>query len=472
MFINDSLNSLNNSFEEGSFSFDKNIPKKSSKADSEDELDLNSKKYSKIGFLTDLNTIIMSDAKIKYVNKVKYYNDYKVIKFLGEGSLCKVKLVEKDGHKYALKIINKKKLNNNKKIFKDDSGNMPGSNHFDGVLKEIEILKKVNQRNLVKLYEIIVNKPKGKIYLVLEYCENGELMTYDDDKNKFYVNKNIFKKYLNSKSDDINIDELYYSENQIKKFIRQIIKGINYLHRIGIIHKDIKINNILLDKNNECKIIDFNLSAILNKQWVDNIGKNVNVNDYFRAPELSDLNSSRTVFNVNGYMGMPLDIWAIGVTAYILSYKKFPFYADNIFDLYDKILKDKLEIPDTPKRSDDFKHFLRKCLEKDPKKRITSEKILDLKWINFGKKEKLKNQCKKVVKFIPTKEEINKNKVFFSIDYGKVSKLEDNKKPIIKKISQKIIEKLPKTKDGKKVKIKIKLKNNKNNNEEDKNKNK
>ena len=66
MFINDSLNSLNNSFEEGSFSFDKNIPKKYSKADSEDELDLTSKKYSKIGFLTDLNTIIMSEA----INKI------------------------------------------------------------------------------------------------------------------------------------------------------------------------------------------------------------------------------------------------------------------------------------------------------------------------------------------------------------------------------------------------------------------
>ena len=464
MSQNDSLNSLNNSFEETSFSFDKNIPKEYNKADSEDELNLNSKKYSKIGFLKDLNTIIISDAKIKYINKVKYYNDYKLIKKLGAGSLCKVKLVEKNNIKYALKIIDKKKLNNNnKRMFKDDSGN---SSHLDGVLKEIEILKKVNHRNLVKLYEIIVNKPKGKIYLVLEYCEHGELMSYDEDKNKFYVNKHIFKKYLNNKSDSINIEELYYSETQIKKFVRQIIKGINYLHRIGIIHKDIKINNILLDKNNECKIIDFNLSAILNKQWIDNIGQNVNANDFFRAPELSDLTSSKVKFN--GYMGMPLDIWAIGVTAYILSYKKFPFFADNIFDLYDKIVKDNLEIPDIPKRTDDFKHFLRKCLEKDPKKRITSEKILDLKWINFGQKEKLKNQCKKIVKFVPTKEEINKNKVFFSIDYENISKLEGNKRPVIKKISDKIMEKVQTTKDGKKVKIKVKLKNSKKYNEEDK----
>ena len=110
MSQNDSLNSLNNSFEEASFSFDKNIPKEYNKADSEDELNLNSKKYSKIGFLKDLNTIIISDAKIKYINKVKYYNDYKLIKKLGAGSLCKVKLVEKNNIKYALKIIDKKKI--------------------------------------------------------------------------------------------------------------------------------------------------------------------------------------------------------------------------------------------------------------------------------------------------------------------------------------------------------------------------
>lgn len=116
------------------------------------------------------------------------------------------------------------------------------------------------------------NKNKGKIYLVLEYCEHGDLMAYNEDENKFTVNKYVFENILKSNK-TTDIDNLHYSESQIRRFVRQIIKGLNYLHRIGIIHKDIKPNNILLDKNNECKIIDFNFSAILTKQWVDNIGK-------------------------------------------------------------------------------------------------------------------------------------------------------------------------------------------------------
>ena len=332
---------------------------------------------------------------------------------------------------------------------------------LDGIVKEISILKKVNHRNLVKLYEIMNNKKKAKLYLVLEYCENGDLMSYDEVQNKFTVNKNIFKNYLKSKenSGEIDVDKLYYSENQIRRFIRQTIRGLNYLHRIGIIHRDIKPNNILLDKNNECKIIDFNFSSILDKHWIDNVGKKVDCNDFFRPPEICDLESDE----LHDYKGAPLDIWAIGVTTFILSYKKFPFYSENgdMFELYDKINKAKLEIPNTPKRSNDFKYFLKKCLERDPNKRITSEKILDLKWVNLGEKENLKDQCKKAVKFKLTKEEINKDIDLFWIDYKYIKSFKEDERPVIKKFANKLLEKIPNVKDERKIKIKIKPKKNK-----------
>ena len=449
-------------------SFVKTVPEeeetKDNKADSGDELNMNISKYQKIGFLTDLNTIIESEAVIKYVDKVKYYNDYKVISVLGAGSLCKVKLVEKNNVKYALKIVNQKLLLKKKKLIQDENGKMVITTPIEGICKEIEILKKVNHRNLVKLYEIIHNKKKGKTYLVLEYCEHGDLMEYNDEENKFTVNKNIFQTYLKDKENPVDIDKLYYSETQIRKFIRQIIRGVNYLHRFGIIHKDIKPNNILLDKNNECKIIDFNFSSILEKHWIDNIGKKVDCNDYFRPPEICDLNSEKEDIN-NYYKGMPVDIWAIGVTAYILSYKKFPFYSetDDLFELYDKIYSAKYEIPKKPKRSDHFKHFLKKCLEKDPNKRITSEQILDLKWINLGEKESLKNQCNKVFKYIPTKNEINKNMVFFS-NYNDINRLKNDDRPAIKIISNKVLEKIQEAGGGKKIKIKVKINSSKKNN--------
>jgi serine/threonine protein kinase len=176
-------------------SFDEPEPEEK-RVESGEELKIDSEKYQKIGILTDLNNITESEAQIKYIDKVKYYNDYKLIKTLGAGSICKVKLVEKDNVKYALKIVNKNILSKKKKFEQDENGKMVITTPMEGILKEIAILKKVNHRNLVKLYEIMYNKNKGKIYLVLEYCEHGDLMSFDEEKNIFTVNKYIFEKHL------------------------------------------------------------------------------------------------------------------------------------------------------------------------------------------------------------------------------------------------------------------------------------
>ena len=428
------------------------------KVDSEDELNYKSSKYKKIAILTDLNTIAESEVKIKYIGNVKYYNDYKLISKLGEGSICKVKLVEKNNIKYALKIINKNNLLKKKKFQKDENGKMVISTPLEGILREISILKKVNHPNLVKLYEIMHKEDRSKIYLVLEYCEHGDLMTFDEQKNIFTVNKYIFEKHLKKNSCELNIEKVYYTENLIRSFIRQIIRGLNYLHRIGVIHKDLKPNNILLDKDNNCKIIDFNFSSVLENRWVDNVGKKVDCNDYFRPAEVCNLDDTE---GKKEFKGMPVDIWALGVTAYILSYNKFPFYCEdgNMFELFDKIHNSDYIIPEKPKRSIYFLHFLKKCLEKDPNKRITSEKIFYLKWLNIGEKEKLKNQIERVVKFVPTKNEIYQNMIFFST-VKDLEKLKDDKRPLVHKIVNQIMEKT-KNQGNKKIKIKFKFKNKK-----------
>ena len=165
---------------------------------------------------------------------------------------------------------------------------------------------------------------------------------------------------------------------------------------------------------------------------------------------------------------MPLDIWALGVTAYILSYNKFPFNSDNdaVLSLYDNIHNLNYTIPEKPKRSPYFLNFIQRCLEKDPNKRITSEKIFYLKWINMGEKEHLKNQIERVAKIVPKKEEIYQN--IFSMK--ELEKLKDDKRPVINKIANQIMEKA-KIHGNKNIKIKIKIKNKKkeeNKKEEDK----
>ena len=365
-------------------------------------------KYKKIGNLTD-NDSVKENELTKWKDDFgnKYYNEYKFIKKIGKGAFSKVELVEKNGIKYALKIINKQELKQQKNLETDDDGNVIINSSLEKALKEIVILKKTDHPNIVKLYEILYSKKNSKIYLVLEYCEHGELINYDETTNKFTLNEHIIESFkINNKEKNINPDLLYYTERRMIKFISGIISGLQYLHSNGIIHRDIKPNNILLDKHNNCKITDFNVSSILENANQDNIGKKVECSDFFRPPEACKLtvedeneNNNKKINESLFYKGKPIDIWALGVTLYILSYKKFPFDVENgnILELFEKISNSEYKIPMKPYRSNKFKEVLKFCLEKDPNKRINIEDLSDTRWIIKWKK-KMKKWNKKMKK--------------------------------------------------------------------------
>ena len=318
-------------------------------------------------------------------NGSKTYNGYTYIKDLGSGLFSKVKLVEKSKKYYSMKIINKNNLQKKKKGFaKDKDGKLIINSMLEGALKEIAILKKTSHPNIVQLHEILYDNNKNKIYLILEYCSKGEIMEYDEVEDEFYINKNFYKE-----KDDINSN---YSEDEIRHFIRQIVLGIEYLHSNGIIHRDIKPDNILINENNEIKITDFNVSAMLENLKEDDIGKKIEGNFYFRAPETVKNNMN------NHIKGKPIDIWALGVTAYILAYKKFPFDSedDDIITLFDNISTKNFKIDDDKidMYSSGFVNFLELCLEKDPNKRITIEDIKKLPWIDENCRNSLRDSKK------------------------------------------------------------------------------
>jgi serine/threonine protein kinase len=246
---------------------------------------------------------------------------------------------------------------------------------------------------------------------VLEYCKHGDLVEYDETTGIFTLNKYIAKN--ERKQNDTN----YLSTQTLLKFLIDIISGLCYLHSNGIIHRDLKPNNILLDKDNNCKITDFNISSILTNLDDDKIEKKIRSADHFRPPEgciLSDNDENEINNNKTNLQGKPIDIWALGVTAYILSYNKFPFESksNNILELYEKISKCEYEIPKYPKRRHILKYLIRKCLEKDPNKRITAEGLYKLpflkkdysenifRWRGFRKIKVTKKDLIKSVNFL------------------------------------------------------------------------
>ena len=375
--------------------------KKEDKKIDENEIEMDKKeeeeiyhRYEKIGSLTDIKSIKESELTKNYDNEGnKYYNEYKYVKLLGKGSYSKVKLVIKDDIKYAMKIIDKKVLKN-KKIFKQDNdGNVIVTNLLKDALKEIAILKKLDHPNIIKLYEILHNYQKQKIYLILEYADYGDIVDYDEESEIFSINKHMEERYAQDKlgyNQKNGIDnKIYYEEDDIRHFCKHILLGLDYLHKNGIIHHDIKPNNILLCKKKICKITDFNFSSILDNLNEDNIGSNGDTNDNFRAPETINLNDNDNDNNQNReYQGKPLDIWALGVTIYILTYLKFPFDTDKgVLELYKIIKEANVKFPLEPWYTRKIKFLIKECLEKDPNKRKSVEEILKVLMVH--KKESL-----------------------------------------------------------------------------------
>ena len=436
----------------GAYIKEKNINSNMSMVIDEDEIEADKKeeeeiyqRYEKIGNLTNIESIKESKLIKNYDNQGnKYYNEYKFIKILGKGSYSKVKLVKKDNINYAMKIIDKKILKN-KKIFKQDKdGNIIVTNLLKDALKEIAILKKLDHPNIIKLYEILHNHQKQKIYLILEYAEYGDIINYDEEKEIFNINSHVEEMY-NQRDLGYNMgqsigNKKYYEEKDIRHFIKHILLGLDYLHKNGIIHHDIKPNNILLCKKKICKITDFNFSSILENLDEDNIGSNGESADNFKAPETIHLNDD-SINEDKEYQGKPLDIWAFGVTLYIITYLKFPFDTDkNVLELYRIIKEEKVNFPIEPWYSPKIKYLIKKCLEKDPQKRYTTDEILKILMVH--KRENL-DKYKSVFMKRMYSVDLPNNELVLSLDFianecsAVFENPKDKNKPIVIKIEKK-----------------------------------
>lgn len=282
-------------------------------------------------------------------------NQYRQIKTLGRGSSAKVKLLSLNESFFAAKIFTKSFLSNKKDYIETDTGELIMTNALTDFYREIAIMKKLKHPNILCLKEVIYDVSTDKFYLIMDYCEKGAVMEWDEDLEAFY--------FPWTKGQDI------------EKFIHQICKGavqgLYYLHYHNIAHRDIKPQNLLLSEDLTVKLADFGQSHIISDTIM---ARRTLGTCTFYPPECCG--------DELDFDPKPCDIWALGLTFYALLYKKMPFESYNEYKVFENILNFQLEFPEGQKVDERLKDLISKMLEKDPAKRINVDGMKIHPYIN------------------------------------------------------------------------------------------
>lgn len=243
--------------------------------------------------------------------------NYKIMKQIGEGSFGKVYLAS---HKPTHRKV----------VLKTSDKNDPN------VVREVFYHRQFDYLYITRLYEVIVTETK--VWMALEYCPGKEL----------YEHLLALKR--------ISLDEC-------SRLFAQIVGAIYYAHSLNCVHRDLKLENILLDKKGNAKLTDFGFTReCVSKSQLDTIcGTTV-----YMAPELTERKS---------YDGFKIDIWALGVILYTMINGSMPFDEDDEAKTKWKIVNEMPEINEDLV-SPDAKDLIEQLLAKDPNERPSIEKIL------------------------------------------------------------------------------------------------
>ena len=279
-----------------------------------------------------------------------FIDDLVLVKRIGKGNFGEVFLTQRKGYP---------QLYATKKMERSVCERPP---LLDRLVNEVRILKFVNHPNIVKFIDL--KKSMNHWYLVTEFVNGGSLT-------------DNLKKYM----------AMYrrpFTEDIVQYIMRQIVDALRYLHFNKIIHRDLKLDNILVNfptdydkqslnmKSCQVKIIDFGFATVLNKEFTNTI--------LGTAPNMDPkiLGQSTTGVKNEGY-NESVDIWSLGTLCYEMVVGCSPFRAQNVKDLYQKVQKGNYIMPST--LSDEIVSFIDSMLQQDNNKRSTAEQLMTHKFL-------------------------------------------------------------------------------------------
>ncbi|KAK0731836.1 hypothetical protein B0H67DRAFT_479011 [Lasiosphaeris hirsuta] len=299
------------------------------------------------------------------------FGEYILGNTIGEGEFGKVKLgwKQEGGVQVAIKLIKKDQLGSN-------------PSRMAKIMREVSILKQLTHPNIVRLHKM--EESERHYGIVLEYASGGELFDY----------------ILNHR---------YLKDNAARRLFAQLVSGVGYLHKKGIVHRDLKLENLLLDRNRNIIITDFGFANTFdpNEDLSEEEELNLSDRDFVKRAGLDKVkqNGSRKgdlmqtscgspcyaapelVVSDSLYTGRKVDVWSCGVILYAMLAGYLPFdddpanpEGDNINLLYKYIVNTPLTFPEyvTPHARD----LLRRILVPNPRKRADLFEVARHSWLS------------------------------------------------------------------------------------------
>ncbi len=263
---------------------------------------------------------------------------YRIIEELGKGGMGKVYKVldTKIEEKVALKLLNLEVV--------------PGDKTLDRFRNELKLARKISQRHVCRMYDL--GEADGIPYITMEYVSGEDLKSLIRRIRQFTVGKAVF-------------------------IARQVCEGLIEAHRLGVVHRDLKPQNIMIDSDGNVRIMDFGIARSLRTKGITDAGEIFGTPEYM-SPESLEAKA------VDGRT----DIYALGIILYEMLTGRVPFEGETPLTI---ALKQKTEIPKDPRNvngqiPENLSHVILKCMNKEKEKRYkdTQELAAELAKIEGG----------------------------------------------------------------------------------------
>jgi serine/threonine protein kinase/Flp pilus assembly protein TadD len=263
---------------------------------------------------------------------------YQVIEELGKGGMGKVYKVldTKIEEKVALKLLNLEFA--------------PGDKTLDRFRNELKLARKISHRHVCRMYDL--SEAEGMPYITMEYVSGEDLKSLIRRIGQFTVGKAVI-------------------------IARQVCEGLSEAHRLGVVHRDLKPQNIMIDSDGNVRIMDFGIARSLKTKGITDTGEIFGTPEYMSPESLEGK-------EVDGRT----DLYALGIILYEMLTGRVPFDGETPLTV---ALKQKTEIPKDPRNinaqiPEGLSHVILKCMNKEKERRYkdTEELTSELERIEGG----------------------------------------------------------------------------------------